>query len=184
VKIALGLITPLLIGVFGAARAEANCARLPTAQTQPLVQGFLIRPESFLERFPGGGRELVGSVRTLVASDPDATLDPIIKALRVANAAQRRSIGLGLGAAARMCISAGDTGASRRIQEIVRRNNDSEVKAGFAASFYEASTPPPLSGAPAPAGTPSQRGSLLPPLASGSSPLRPSPLSDPFGPLR
>lgn len=138
-------LTSLVLATFLVADvAHAACNRRPLAQTTPLVNSFLIRPESLLERHPSGGREIIGMIREVVSSNPSATLDPVMKLVRNANGPQKRGIGEGLGGAARMCIANASSNIARQVQEAVRRHNDSEVNAGFAQGFLDRNSPDPL----------------------------------------
>ncbi|CAO4152991.1 hypothetical protein [Methylorubrum aminovorans] len=132
----------LLVAVFAAGEAEARCTDQPMSKTVTLVQNFLIRPEGLLERFPGGDKNLSIIVREIVTADPNATLDPVIKLLRSANGPQRRAVGAGLGNAARLCNVGSDSSTARRIQEIVRRQNDSALNMGFTSASTERTSVP------------------------------------------
>lgn len=150
------------------------------------MQDFLIRPEGLLERFPGGGQILAIMVREIVTTDLNATLDPVLKLLRSANGLQRQAIGTGLGNAARTCQAASESGLTRRLQEAVRRQNDSALNAAFVSAYAELATAPssipPLTTAPPPE-MPNAlgRGSISDPRTN---PFKPSALPNPLSPVR
>ncbi len=177
------LAAVLAVAAATTGEVQARCTDRPLSQTGSTVANFLNRPEGLLERFPAGDETLSILVREIVTADPNATLDPAIKLLRLANAPQRRAIGVGLGNAARLCMAASDTGMARRVQEIVRRQNDSTLNAGFVSAYTERAGVPLLPSAP-PAQPPTNalgRGSIADPRTD---PFKPSTLPNPASPLR
>lgn len=173
----------LFAAALAAGEAEARCTDRPLSQTVPTVKNFLNRPVGLLERFPGGDETLSIIIREIITTDPDATLGPVIKLLRSANGSQRRAVGVGLGNAARLCIAASNAGAARRVQEIVRHQNDSILNVGFVSAYTER-----LSAPPAPLATSIQeaqnalgRSAIANPKTN---PFEPSTLPNPLTPLR
>ncbi|KAA2236919.1 hypothetical protein [Salinarimonas soli] len=147
-----------------------------------MIDSFLIRPSGLLERYPKGDQALSYDIRDLVSGDIK-TLDPVMRLLNSANGLQRRAIGVGIGAAARMCLTASEAALARRLQDTVRRHSDAELNTGFTAAVSDRGSSPTLLEKPM-VPEPSNslgRGSIADPQIS---PFRPESIPDPFAPRR
>ncbi len=133
----------ILLAALAAGEARADCTRLPSAQTRPLISAFVIRPASLLERFPTGGLDLSSFIRMVLSVDPTLTLDPVVKLVSTANRAQKRDIGTGFAQAVQACNADADSYTARRLQDAARRIGDVEFGAGFAQAGVDRSLSDP-----------------------------------------
>jgi hypothetical protein len=166
-----------------AASAQANCSKRPDSQIRPAVNSFLIRPESVLERYTRGERELSWLIRDIVAADPRKTLDVVIDLIRTANTYQRKAIGTGLGIAAKLCQQASAPDYAQRVLQAVRVRQYHEVTEAFFRAYDGLSTISPVVG---PKNNDQQTNPLArPPIAIPEvDPCKSEKLPNPLTPLR
>jgi hypothetical protein len=181
----------ILLAALAAGEARADCTRLPSAQTRPLISAFVTRPASLLERFPTGGNDLSSFVQMALSVDPTLTLDPVLKLVPTANRIQKRDIGTGFARAVQACTADADSYAARRLQEAARRVGDVEFSAGFAQAGVDRTLGDPrvrIDQPPAPAtgGGRISNPAISPFDSKMSLPASPDlkPLKDPFAPIR
>ena len=141
--IVTGAVCLTLTFGLGAA-AAATCSRKPIARTQSAVDSFKFRPAGLLDRFPNGDSDLSGILASVLSADPDGTLDKALDLLKTANIYQRRAIGTGLGRAAQLCQSNGQSEIARRMGEALRRRVDRDATMAFTAVSTQNSLSPAL----------------------------------------
>jgi hypothetical protein len=133
--------------------AHAACYAPESRLSQDKVQSFLSNPTEVLASNPTGGDELIGSIRTLVASD-EATLPVVIKLLSTANPHQQAAIGSGLALASRICLGTGveaDQSFAGQIQSQLAASGIGVALTAFVSDGgQETATAATGAGAPAP----------------------------------
>jgi hypothetical protein len=113
----------------------ADCNIMPFSQAQPLVERFLMRPDSLPRDYPGAGNELIWKTRAIAATS-QAALPRLIRATMNGDARQRRAMADGLAQAAMFCETR-DAAHARRIKDLVRRHPDSALHDTFSSHYRE-----------------------------------------------
>jgi hypothetical protein len=109
--------------------AAADCNLVPFRVAQPMVESFVLRPDSLLRQHPRGGEQLV-SATAIIASSSKTALPILVRTATTSDIAQRRGIAQGLAEAARLCEMR-DVAHTRRIQAAIRAHPDPTLRETF-----------------------------------------------------
>jgi hypothetical protein len=166
------------LALFSAALLLLSFVPGQAACMQAIVQGLHETPKDLLDRYPRGGKDLLGSIRSLAMTSGDA-LRAVVSVIRVANLDQRNAIGSGLAAAFQACNSR-DPVVSRRIAAAIEQINDLDVLRAY-HRYLGSETPSSLEPTPSGQGEVSRRGAGV--GIQHSLDLKELPLGDPRRPL-
>ena len=109
--------------------------------SQASLSNFSDHPAQYLDRYPGGGKDLADAIR-VYASFNRYGLKSVVATMRIANQVQKKAIGWGLAEAVNACLPR-DGDVARQIADVVRTSSDRDVIDAYLGAADGDSSPSP-----------------------------------------